>query len=146
MEVRYLYFDNDLDICPGPGEAFTWKPGDTHVLHWGPGKPQENSPYNRELVAAYNVSYIREIAMVTDTTLVHQIRNQPTDDNISPLPPEKSAVVDDPPETRYPPYFDPENPEPENMDNDPNLPPKLSQLCTCGDLPDPTCPAHRKGM
>ena len=140
MQVRYIYFDNDLDIAPGPNESFTYKPGSRFIMHW------ETTP-QRTLLRMYNVRYIREIDFAHHLPVLHS--NTPT--NQEPIPVSRpntyDSVVTSPTEPWYPECTDdniPQDPDPDTstFDSSPPLP-KLNEMCICEDAPDPTCPIHR---
>ncbi len=119
MKVRYIYFRNGLDLAPDLGDSFTFKLGEQFVLHWDEAGT---------LMKAYNAFDITEIDFFN-----------------GPPPPEKEPV----------PSFDPstiplygKEPCPVDASCDPfTVPiyePKLNEICTCEDNPDPSCPVHRK--
>lgn len=149
MEVRYIYFDNDLDIAPGPNESFTYKPGSRFIMHWDTSTPQ------RTLLRMYNVHYIREIDFAPNLPVPHS--NQTTDQGSIPIsrPNTYDPVVTSPAEPWHPECIDDNVPQDRNPDTDgsntqqdftldssPPLP-KLNEMCICEDAPDPTCPIHR---
>jgi len=148
MNVSFIYFDNDLDIAPGPNESFTYNPGDKFIMHWNNSLPTpENYPYPQLLLRMYNVSYIREIDFANHLPILHH------DTSI-----DKGPIPEDRPTSYDPVATSPTEPWPPNdfncdiqEDNQPDNqylhssppPPKLNEMCICEDAPDPTCPVHR---
>lgn len=149
MKVSYIYFDNDLDITPGLNEEFTYKPGDNFIMHWNTSTPPpENYPYPHLLLRMYNVSYIREIDFAHHLPVLHP--NSPTNKQTipDPIPNPTNPMAACFTEPWYPTSIDDNvqedtKPNPEPLYDTP-LPPKLNEICICEDVPDPTCPIHRK--
>lgn len=149
MEVRYIYFDNDLDIAPGPDESFTYKPGDDFIMHWNTSTPPpEGYPYKHILLRMYNVSYIREIDFAPHLPLVHHDKSIDQGPVPETFPHPLNPVASSPTESWASNDFN-DNvqedtiPDPPAFDSTP-LPPKLNEICICEDTPDPTCPVHRR--
>lgn len=148
MEVKYIYFDNDLDIAPGPDESFTYKPGDDFIMHWNTSTPPpEGYPYKHILLRMYNVRFVREIDFANHTPVPHSnssINQGPVPEVVTHPTNPVAPCTTEPWLTPSPDDNVQENGEPNPTAFDPPpLQPKLNEICICEDVPDPYCPLHR---